>query len=129
MKTWITLLLISTISVSFAQEKDTAEFTTIWIPNVVGPDMHGTDGFVVQFDHPIQEVDKFELTVFNRWGEIIHESNDPKAVWRPWEDDEKIPDGVYVWKVTYRHIEDLNGDGLLETDEEITKTGHFTYLK
>lgn len=43
----------------------------------------------------------FELTVFNRWGEIIYNTNDPRATWDGTYKGEDMPIGVYPWVVSY----------------------------
>ncbi len=45
----------------------------------------------------------FQLTIWNRWGEMIFETNDPDEGWngRKYNSEEESPDGVYVVIVTY----------------------------
>jgi gliding motility-associated-like protein len=64
----------------------------------------------------------FNLTVFNRWGELIWESNDATARWDGsyGEMGQDCPDGVYVWKISYKPK---------ETDRKIIVTGHLSLIR
>lgn len=46
----------------------------------------------------------FQITIFNRWGEVIFMSNDPKAVWDGTYRGEVMPIGVYNYIVTYEGL-------------------------
>lgn len=46
-------------------------------------------------------VGKFQMLVFNRWGEIIFESNDKNRFWDGIYRNEPMPIGVYEWVITY----------------------------
>lgn len=63
-------------------------------------------------------INNFNLIVYNRWGEVMFETNDPKAFW---ETDE-VPDGVYVWMIT--GIMDDQGKAV-----NVEKKGHVAVLK
>ena len=64
----------------------------------------------------------FNLTVFNRWGELIWESNDASARWDGTysEMGQDCPDGVYVWKISYKPK---------DTDRKIIVSGHLTLIR
>ena len=42
----------------------------------------------------------FDLSIFNRWGEIIWESHDPKAKWDGTYNGQIVQSGMYVWKAS-----------------------------
>ena len=44
----------------------------------------------------------YNFRIFNRWGEIVYESNDPNAGWEGFFHNKLIQSGVYVWKLDYR---------------------------
>jgi len=46
----------------------------------------------------------FQITIFNRWGEVIFMSNDPKVVWDGTYRGEVMPIGVYNYIVTYEGL-------------------------
>lgn len=50
--------------------------------------------------------DNFAITIFNRWGEIIFYSNDPKKGWDGHYRGEPMPSGVYPYLITYKGTND-----------------------
>lgn len=63
----------------------------------------------------------YNLTIFNRWGEVIFESNNAKVGWDGTYGNMGIaPNGVYIWKIEFK----TNA-----ADERRVITGHVTLLK
>jgi len=50
----------------------------------------------------LEDSEDFELTIFNRWGEIVFESTDPEDKWEGNHNGTTCPSGVYVWKLTFK---------------------------
>lgn len=50
----------------------------IYIPNAFTPN---NDGINDAFKVVISEVTRYELDIFNRWGELVFHSEDPDEVW------------------------------------------------
>jgi gliding motility-associated-like protein len=80
------------------------EDAAIYIPNTFSPDGDA-------FNNSFQAVGKnispehFELTIFNRWGEIIFTSQDPNIGWNGYVADRgPAPDGVYSYQLSYRFL-------------------------
>lgn len=46
----------------------------------------------------------FEMTIFNRWGQMVFHTNDPKMPWMGQQLDSEyyVPNGVYMWNATVR---------------------------
>ena len=63
---------------------------------------------------------EFNLTIINRWGELIFESNDATVGWDGTYDGKIVPDGMYVWKIRMKNN---------ENDKKYTYTGHVNVLK
>jgi gliding motility-associated-like protein len=63
-------------------------------------------------------VDKFQLLIFNRWGDIIFESNDMSYGWDGTVNDNKVQQDVYVVKIIYS----VNGVNGYQTKEQIIST-------
>lgn len=77
-------------------------FYPIYIPNTVTPNNDGiNDVFFVYGENIIG----FNLKIFNRWGDLIFESEDPKEPWVPGLNGYFVQDGVYQWIVEYETIE------------------------
>ncbi len=50
--------------------------------------------------HPVGAgIIKYELTIFNRWGEIVFETNDVNIGWDGYINDKIAKQDVYIWKV------------------------------
>ncbi len=62
----------------------------------------------------------FRLLIFNKWGETIFESKDAKVGWDGTYNGVMVPEGMYVWTVTFK---DPN------TDKKYTENGHMTLIK
>ncbi len=73
--------------------------TYFYIPSGFTPN---GDGINDAFGLVIENVEIYELTIFNRWGDIVHQSNDPL---QPWIGDVNqsgtyyAPNGVYSYRL------------------------------
>jgi gliding motility-associated-like protein len=91
---------------------------SLFIPNAF---TNNADGFNDYFQVFARNLSKFEIQVFNRWGQLIFESTDPTQLWDGTYKGIKCEIGVYVWKVTY-------ADQINPNDSKI-KFGHVTLLR
>ena len=67
-----------------------------------------------------REVKEFHFTVYNRWGQIVFETNDQTAAWDGTQNGKPVQSGVYAYKLTYK----------LPTDKEgVILHGNITVLK
>jgi gliding motility-associated-like protein len=66
------------------------------------------------------DINGFEFIIFNRWGNIVWESNDPNGRWDGTFQGKKCSDGVYTWRLVFN---------LFGNDKKITNHGHLTLLK
>jgi gliding motility-associated-like protein len=82
----------------------------IYAPNTFTPD---NDEHNQNWGIHIEGIDvtDFNLLIFNRWGEIIWESNDPSATWDGSYNGSIIPQGTYSWII---RAKDLLNDGKYE---------------
>ena len=85
-------------------------FYPVYVPNSFTPD---NDGLNDVFRAEGADLRGFSMRIFNRWGEVIFESDDPEV---PWRGDVNggahyAPNGVYVWQV---QIDQESGPLLLE---------------
>ena len=95
---------------------DTTEQTVIvlpeiilYAPNAFTPD---NDEFNQDWGIYVEGIDRydFELLIYNRWGEIIWESNDPDAKWDGTYGGNIVQDGVYNWTIRTKNL--INDDKL-----------------
>lgn len=77
---------------TFAQDCDSCD---IFVPNTLTPDC---EEFGCEFLKIVSncEISEFELSIFNRWGELVFESADQQKEF----DSTTFKEGVYVWKLT-----------------------------
>lgn len=66
-----------------------------FIPNVFTPDGNGLND---SFNYRIDFVRTFHIQIYNRWGQLVFESNDPMDFW----DGMDAMDGAYIFKMIYR---------------------------
>lgn len=80
----------------------------IEFPNAFRPSLEGPIGgdynpseHINQVFHPVFEgVTKYELIIYNRWGELLFTSLDVNLGWDGYHDGNLCPQGVYMWKCT-----------------------------
>jgi len=99
----------------------------IKIPNVFIPNVNGSNGGRYDPNNPnnavffpfVEYVDDYRLLIFNRWGEVVFESNDQLVGWDGYYKGELCQADVYVYKLELRFI---NG-------QRETKVGDLTLLR
>ena len=70
----------------------------LWMPNAFTPNGDGlNDRFLPVFSHP-DEIEDFEMMVYDRWGSMVFLTKDIHAGW----DGGNLPRGMYVWVVRYK---------------------------
>ena len=72
----------------------------VYVPNAFTPNNDQiNEAFRVYHDCPIVE---FDFYIFDRWGELLFQSNDPDFIWMgEINSGEQIQDGTYTWKMRY----------------------------
>jgi len=83
--------------------------STYHLPNVFTPNF---DGYIDTFyPFPYTSVEKVEMTIFNRWGNIVYETQDPDINWdgRDYKNNSECPEGTYfyvclVYEITLQGI-------------------------
>jgi len=71
----------------------------IYIPNAFNPGNGGiNETLVISSDC---EIAGFKLKIFNRWGQIVFESNSPLIQWDGTLDGTQLPQDVYIYELTY----------------------------
>lgn len=86
--------------------KEISFFRKIQVPNVFTPaaDGKGGDGLNDVFDIPINGHDLYELTIRNRWGDIVFKSDNADFDWNGTVNNTGAicPDGQYIYQLKYR---------------------------
>lgn len=92
----------------------------LYIPNAFTPNYDGlNDVFRALSACPVGE---FKMLIFNRWGEMIFESDDISRGWDGTKNGVPCPGDGYVYKITYRNSE-------VSGENEIVKVGSVIILK
>ena len=92
----------------------------IYIPNTFTPDGNELNQvFLPVFTSGFDQYD-YELLIFNRWGNLIFESNDHKMGWDGTFNNAYVQEGTYSWVIRY---------GNVETDKKTEIRGFVTILK
>ncbi len=78
---------------------DPAADDLVFVPNAFSPN---GDGINDLFSMAGAEREEYRLQIFDRWGELIHQSEDPSASWDGTVNGEVVPVGVYVYLLNYR---------------------------
>jgi len=74
-----------------------------YVPNCFTPDDDQYNPLFLPVFYSGIDIYHFELLIFNRWGELIWESHDPKIGWDgTYNRGLKCQDGVYTWKIRFK---------------------------
>ena len=73
----------------------------VYIPTGFTP---GDDGLNDVFRIEMRGVEEYELRIFNRWGELLHEQYNGKPTWDGKYRNETVPPGVYTFILKLRDI-------------------------
>ena len=107
-------------SLTYSQTVSVEEGLVFFVPNTFTPN----DDPANQYFTPVMtsgfDPTTYSLRIFNRWGELIFESNDINVGWDGTYLNEKLQTGIYSWEIRFR---DLN------TDEKYAQRGRVTLLR
>jgi gliding motility-associated-like protein len=89
---------------------------SIYIPNTFTPNRdYKNEKFIIS----AMDLLEFNIEIYNRWGELIYQSNDVNESWDGTYKGKVVATGTYVWKLIYLDAR------LLRT----TKYGYVNVLK
>lgn len=97
--------------------------SAIHLPNGFTPNGDGVNDLFAPIGTNIATM---ELSIFDRWGQLIHTGQDANAFWDGTMDGTVVKDGVYVWRLICRFHVDASRT-LAGPEEE--RTGHVTVLR
>jgi gliding motility-associated-like protein len=82
------------------------DFLSVYIPNSFTPNFDGNnDLFFPVFS--IGLIKTYEFLIFNRWGELLFQTNNIRNGWSGTFKSKKVPAGVYIYKVlaiSYKNV-------------------------
>ncbi len=97
-----------------------AEEFTLFVPNSFTPDGDEHNNVFRPVAPAGVVINEFNMVIFNRWGEIIFESNNFDIGWDGTYKDKMVQEGAYVWKMTVK---------LSDNSKNKVYTGHVILLK
>ena len=99
------------------------------VPNAFSPNVSGSGGSGGQggqsdgkndvFVPIMRGVTQYEMLVFNRWGEMLFQTQDPQVGWDGYYNGKLCPQDVYVFKITAQ----------FENGERIIRTGDINLIR
>ncbi len=76
----------------------------LFIPNMFSPNADGNNDVVVVEG---EELNDYSFRIFNRWGELVFETDDQDVHWDGTQKGKELNAGVFAYVLTYN---DINGD-------------------
>lgn len=73
-----------------------------YVPNTFTPDNDQYNQSFKPLMTQGMEILGYQMVVFNRWGEVLFESNDAEFGWDGTYGGKIVQDGTYIWKIKYR---------------------------
>lgn len=76
----------------------------IYVPNAFSPNNDGmNDVFKPYLKADFYPINTYQLAVFNRWGNLVFQTNDKEIAWNGTWQGKELPSEVYVWfiKINY----------------------------
>ncbi|MBL7922175.1 MAG: gliding motility-associated C-terminal domain-containing protein [Bacteroidia bacterium] len=87
---------------SITKQVEIKDIPVIFIPNTFTP--LNADGLNDVFTVKGINFNEFNMMIFNRWGEKIHETNDPVQGWDGTYKGQNCKSDTYVYKISYKFI-------------------------
>lgn len=102
---------------------DLLDRVIFYVPNTFTPDGDPYNQTFQPIFYSGFDPQDYNLLIFNRWGEVLFESNDTEAGWYGTygaSSTEIVSDGTYVWKIEFKET---------MTDKRHVHTGHVNVLR
>ncbi len=78
----------------------------IEIPNIFTPNNDGINDLFIPKKY--KHINKSSIQIFNRWGNLVYDSNDVLYGWNGESKNIKCSNGIYFWIVNYTDEENIN---------------------
>ncbi len=89
---------------SYSNVAEVAQKPLVFVPNAFTPNGNGMNDLFMPSTGFV-DVSHYQFTIFNRWGEMIYQTNAKTDGWDGRVGGEKCMPGVYVWTLTFRTAE------------------------
>ncbi len=105
---------------------DTVEirFASLSFPNAFKPASSITENQTFSVAGNISAIAKYQFQIFNRWGQLIFETDDASKGWDGNQDGSPVPTGTYVYSAVFTSFE--SG---IQSSIDIKNTGTVTVIR
>ncbi|MEL6590884.1 MAG: gliding motility-associated C-terminal domain-containing protein [Bacteroidota bacterium] len=69
----------------------------VYLPTAFSPNGDGLNDSFLPFFDPSFSVERFDFRIYNRWGRVVFQTNDPSQAWTANGQDNAFPEGAYIW--------------------------------
>ncbi|MFC2107658.1 gliding motility-associated C-terminal domain-containing protein, partial [Bacteroidota bacterium] len=83
------------------------------IPNVFTPNGDGYNDYLTPFPESLASIESIDLKIFNRWGKVVYETNDPMINW----DGKNFRNGIECAAGVYFYVCDVHEKTLTGTEK------------
>lgn len=87
----------------------------VYVPNSFTPDGDGRNDFFQVYGIGLQD---FEMSIYNRWGELLFQSDNIDNHWDGTSNGRKVPTGTYVYRIKAKGFD----------QQSVDKVGHVTVV-
>lgn len=94
-------------------------FPNTYAPRVDVSGINSIYGVNANFRPVYQDVETFNMQIFNRWGQLVFETSDINVGWDGHFNGTMAPEGMYTWVAKGRFL----------SGKEYTKSGYVLLLK
>jgi gliding motility-associated-like protein len=88
----------------------------LYVPNSFTPD---DDRFNNTFEASTIGVQSLKIDIFNRWGEVVYQSNESNFIWNGTYNNSTAPDGTYTYSIEF----------ITDSGRNKTQLGHVNLLR
>ena len=90
----------------------------LYVPNIFSPNNDGINDELIPGIFSIYEISNYNFQIFNRWGEIVFQTNDPEKGWDGRIKNKFPTEGMYAWQITY-YLDFEEGLNIIESGDVI----------
>ena len=76
---------------------------TVWFPNVFAPEADANNRFCMAYSFITAAT--YEISIYNRMGQRVFHTNDPRECWDGTSDGRKVPQGAYTYIAYCQHAD------------------------
>ncbi len=105
---------------------DTVEvrYASLSFPNAFNPSSSRVENQIFKVVGDISAINKYQLRIFNRWGQMIFETDDPSEGWDGNAEGTAVPTGTYVYSAVFTSFESA-----IQSSIDIKERGTVTIIR